>query len=285
MTTCTARKHCTMQGSGRRRAVWWWLLAATGMLLLGYALQLVLGYGMFHFGIVVIALCGAGCLASGWLLQRYGWAACRQWMQATSWRWRLCCALAALFGAWLCSVAVFFVFISRNQADSVSAVALQNHAVIAVLGSGAPHCSPSETLRARLDKGLELAQHLPQASVLVSGGKILMHPCTEGQVMGDYLHARGVAAHRIVQEQRSTSTQENMRFSLPLLQAKGFNPQTHTLLLVTSDFHALRARLIAQREGYKNIQNVNAPTPLPQRYAAWLREYFAFISGWLLREY
>ena len=30
---------------------------------------------------------------------------------------------------------------------------------------------------------------------------------------------------------------------------------------------------------------VSAPTPLLIRYNAWLREYFAFISGWLLDEY
>ena len=30
---------------------------------------------------------------------------------------------------------------------------------------------------------------------------------------------------------------------------------------------------------------ISAETPLNIRYNAWLREYFAFVSGWLLREY
>ena len=193
--------------------------------------------------------------------------------------------VAVALGAWLCSVALFFVFISRAQADASYAVAPPKHAVIVVLGSGAPSCQPSATLQARLDRALGLAQRLPHARVLATGGKIAWQPCTEGQVMGNYLRAHGLQAGRIVQEERSTSTQENLRFSLPVLQAHGFNQQAHTLLLVTSDFHALRARLIARREGYSHIQSASAPTPLPQRYAAWLREYFAFISGWLLKEY
>ena len=269
----------------RSCSAWCWLLLAAGSVLAAHALHLVLGYGTLHFGVVVLALCGAACLAAAGLLWRYGGAACRQWARAAVWRWRLCCALAVALGAWLCSVALFFVFISRAQADASYAVAPPKHAVIVVLGSGAPYCQPSATLQARLDRALELAQRLPHARVLATGGKIAWQPCTEGQVMGNYLRAHGLQAGRIVQEERSTSTQENLRFSLPVLQAHGFNQQAHTLLLVTSDFHAMRARLIARREGYSHIQSASAPTPLPQRYAAWLREYFAFISGWLLKEY
>ena len=267
----------------RSCSAWCWLLLAAGSVLAAHALHLVLGYGTLHFGVVVLALCGAACLAAAGLLWRYGGAACRQWARAAVWRWRLCCALAVALGAWLCSVALFFVFISRAQADASYAVAPPKHAVIVVLGSGAPYCQPSATLQARLDRALELAQRLPHARVLATGGKIAWQPCTEGQVMGNYLRAHGLQAGRIVQEERSTSTELNLQYSLPLLQAQGLGLDS-AVAVVTSDFHTLRAQRIARKMGYTRARAVAAPTPLYIRYNAWLREYFAMASSWLLRE-
>jgi uncharacterized SAM-binding protein YcdF (DUF218 family) len=54
--------------------------------------------------------------------------------------------------------------------------------------------------------------------------------------------------------------------------------------VVTSDFHTLRAQRIARKVGYTRTISVPAPTPLYIRYNAWLREYFATASSWLLRE-
>ncbi len=57
------------------------------------------------------------------------------------------------------------------------------------------------------------------------------------------------------------------------------------MILVTSDFHVMRAERIAGKAGFRSVSSVAAPTPRYLRYNAWLREYFAYISGWLLREY
>jgi uncharacterized SAM-binding protein YcdF (DUF218 family) len=54
--------------------------------------------------------------------------------------------------------------------------------------------------------------------------------------------------------------------------------------VVTSDFHTLRAQRIARKMGYTRAVPVAAPTPLYIRYNAWLREYFAMASSWVLRE-
>ena len=83
---------------------------------------------------------------------------------------------------------------------------------------------------------------------------------------------------------RSTSTAENLQFSRALLAARGMGTE-QPVLVVTSDFHQLRARLIARRVGFIQVSSAGAATPLYLRYNAYLREYFAFISGWLLGEY
>ena len=53
---------------------------------------------------------------------------------------------------------------------------------------------------------------------------------------------------------------------------------------MTSDFHIPRAIAIP-KTGLYQVYGVAAETPLATRYNAWLREYFAYASGWLLNEY
>jgi uncharacterized SAM-binding protein YcdF (DUF218 family) len=119
---------------------------------------------------------------------------------------------------------------------------------------------------------------------VVSGGIDFGQTRSEAEIMGDYLREAGLDPRRIVQEERSTSTDENLRFSRPLLASHGVAADA-PVRLVTSDFHTVRARWIARRAGYARVQAVGAPTPLYVRYNAWLRDYFAFVSGFLFREF
>ena len=119
---------------------------------------------------------------------------------------------------------------------------------------------------------------------MVSGGVDFGETHSEAQVMGDYLRAAGLPAGRIVQEEKSSSTEQNLLLSKPLLAQRGVSTD-QPVHLVTSDFHTLRSRWIARRAGYEQVSLVGAPTPLYVRYNAWLREYFAVLSGFVLREF
>jgi uncharacterized SAM-binding protein YcdF (DUF218 family) len=108
---------------------------------------------------------------------------------------------------------------------------------------------------------------------------------SEGEIMGDYLRAKGLPDARIAQEERSTSTEENLLFSRAILQERVLPVDRIHIEIATSDFHTLRARWIAQRGAIRTCARWGAATPLYVRYNAWLREYFAVISGFLLVEY
>ncbi|MEN2432673.1 YdcF family protein [Comamonas sp. F1-6] len=56
------------------------------------------------------------------------------------------------------------------------------------------------------------------------------------------------------------------------------------MAMVSSDFHLMRAMDIAKRQDLPEVYPVAAPTPLATRFNAWLREYFAMASSWLLGE-
>ncbi|WP_374569584.1 YdcF family protein [Ideonella sp.] len=259
----------------RRANNWRWIGGALGALLVADAL-LLMADGLFSLGVTLPLMFGVVLVALAWRWPRVQPWLSRQPGRRRAWRWGW-----AVIGAWAASVAVFWVVLARSATDVVTADA---PAAIVVLGAGAPNGRPSPTLLARLDVALAQAARFPEAPVVVSGGLDFSGRISEAKVMGDYLRAKGLAPDRIVQEERSTSTEENLRFTQPLLAARGIDADA-PVRLVTSDFHTIRARWIARRAGYARVQAVGAPTPLYVRYNAWLREYFAFVSGFVLREF
>jgi uncharacterized SAM-binding protein YcdF (DUF218 family) len=223
-------------------------------------------------------------IACALLLLAWRWNGIHRWIGATPLRrraWRL--AWGASW-AWVATVAAFWAGLA-HVADASARAGKSSPAAIVVLGSGTPGGKVSPVLAARLDRAYELAQASPDALVVVSGGIDFGELRSEGAIMGDYLRAQGLPASRIVQEERSTSTEQNLLFSRSLLRRSGVAVELASIEIVTSDFHTLRARWIARRAGYADARAVGAPTPLYVRYNAWLREYFAVISGFVLREY
>ena len=256
-------------------AVWRWAGGLCGALLVVDALGLM-SEGLFNLGATLPLMMGVALVVLSWR-----WPSVRGWFAVSQRRrlaWRLGWTALAL---WALSVAVFWVVLARAAKDVVTPEA---PAAIVVLGAGVPDGQPTPTLVARLDLALVQAARFPMVPVVVSGGFDFRKRFSEAQVMGDYLRAKGLAPERIMQEERSTSTEENLRFSRPLLASRGVAADA-PVRLVTSDFHTVRARWIARRAGYTRVQAVGAPTPLYVRYNAWLREYFAFLSGFVLREF
>lgn len=187
-----------------------------------------------------------------------------------------------LFALWSISLVVFFSYISSHTKTSPQAVAPQ---AIIVLGSGVIQGKASPTLALRLDRAAEVAKQYPNAFIIVSGGQDFGEKDTEAQIMSHYLQQNfHISQNRIKQENQSTSTELNLQNSQPILFQYHLNLDS-PIAIVTSDFHTLRAKAIAKKQGYRNITLWGSSTPLMTRYNAWLREYFAYILGWILNEY
>lgn len=230
----------------------------------------LLFYGQFNLGIVIPAIVGAWLLAS-----QLAW-----WQQAL-WRrnvWRL--AWIA-FGLWLLSLLLFCAVLIQQAQRQIPAQA----SAIVVLGAGLRGDRPSLLLQQRLDVAQLLAQRYPNIPLLVTGGQGLGEATTEAAAMAKYLQQQGIAPARLLLEDRSTSTDENLANSRPLLSAKGINPARDNILLVTSDFHLWRSEKTANKQGYAAPFMVAAPTPWSIRANAWLREHLAVMGAWVLGEY
>jgi uncharacterized SAM-binding protein YcdF (DUF218 family) len=223
-----------------------------------------------NFGTVLPAIIGAVLLI--WAFNRSAWATWvnQSLVRSVEWRW-----LVIGFMAWALSVLAFFAWLAVHTPTAP----VTAPSVIVSLGGGLLNNKPQPSVVARLDATLAMAQRYPAALVITSGGMGNGQTVSEARAMGDYLLANGLAPQRLVIEERSTSTHENFAFVKPLLAPNA------PILIVSSDFHLPRAKKIAER-AQLNVAGVwPAPTPLNVRYNAWLREYFAFISGWLLNEY
>lgn len=113
----------------------------------------------------------------------------------------------------------------------------------------------------RMTATTELALHYPEATVLLSGGSGLLvgeGEVTEAAVARDFLLARAIPASRLLQEDQSRNTVENVRYSLALAQ-----PQSEeTWLLVTSAYHIPRSIGIFRRYGWQVV-----PYPVDYRTA------------------
>lgn len=150
--------------------------------------------------------------------------------------------------------------------------------VLIILGAGLNGDQLSWTLWERVNKGVEILEENPQMKVVVSGGQGPGEWVPEAEAMAQYLMGQGIAPERILKETRSTSTMENFRFSRFVLdQVEGFDP-AEPVLVITSDFHMFRSKILAGRNGLNPV-GVPCSTPWYIRPNAYLREYFAVVKS------
>lgn len=142
---------------------------------------------------------------------------------------------------------------------------------IIVLGCGVNGTVPSLSLRERINAAYDyLSTHLDTICV-VSGGQGRGEDITEAACMFRELTNMGIAPERIWLEDRSTSTVENLRFSMAVIQEKTGTIPTEAGI-VSSEYHLYRAELMANDLGLSVIGIPATTTWLTLRVNYFLRE-------------
>jgi uncharacterized SAM-binding protein YcdF (DUF218 family) len=151
-------------------------------------------------------------------------------------------------------------------------------AAIVVFGcTVTPGGAPSPALERRLRHALGLWRARPDATLVVSGGRLYGRPAEAG-VMQAWLLAEGVPAARIILEAESLYTLDNAERVAPLLAALNVEAVT----LVTEAYHMPRSerllRAALTRHGVRaRLETAPAPDDLTpwRRGAKWVREALA----------
>ena len=123
---------------------------------------------------------------------------------------------------------------------------------IVVLGAKVNGTAPSVSLRDRLDAAYDYLTEHPQAIAVLSGGQGEDENISEAKCMFQQLTARGIDPQQLWLEEQATSTWENLKFSLNLIEEKaGTRPQKIGLL--SSEYHLFRAGLFARDCGVEAL--------------------------------
>ena len=129
-----------------------------------------------------------------------------------------------------------------------------------VLGAKVNSNGPSLALKNRIDAAYDYLTAHPGCTAILSGGQGSDEPITEAQCMFDELVARGIDPGRLWLEDQSTSTWENLKFTLTVVEEKtGVRPTK--IALLSSEFHLYRAELFAKEFGLETV-GVPAKTTL-----------------------
>lgn len=150
---------------------------------------------------------------------------------------------------------------------------------VIILGAGVRGYNLTPGLKLRLDKSLEYIKKNPDAVVVAAGGKCAQEEITEASAMKKYLVENGVPEERILTEERSTSTRENMRFSKEILDSCFDRP--YTVAFVTNEYHIYRSTQYAKLEGLGKANHLKTSTKWYSIIPSYIRESLAILKLWV----
>lgn len=221
------------------RKVLSYVYGLTGLACLGY--WLLIGVtARFGLDMHWIWLAVGGALTVAGLVCR--WDGLPGWVRV-GWRALVCAGLALVIAVECCVI------------SGMSAVPPAGLDYLMILGARVEaDGSPSKALKRRIDAAAEYLLKNPETVAVATGGMGTDEVMPEAECIKSELIKLGVDESRILVEDKSTTTAENMEFSMNLME---YGPET-TVGVVSNNYHIFRALKLAQRAGFKNVYGLAA---------------------------
>lgn len=124
---------------------------------------------------------------------------------------------------------------------------------IIVLGAQMKLHGPSKILKRRLEIACEYLMDNIKTVVIVSGGQGSNEPMSEAEGMERYLIEKGIEPDRILKEELSVNTHQNLVFSKNL-----YLRAVSEIGIVSSNFHIFRAKKLALKAGFQKVYGLPA---------------------------
>lgn len=150
---------------------------------------------------------------------------------------------------------------------------------VIVLGARLYGDIPSPALHERLKVAKEYLLDNENINVIVSGGQGSNELISEASAMENYLVENGIDSDKIIVEDNSTSTFENLKYSLDKIREVD-DKENLKVLIATNKYHLFRAKFLAKRLGMipYGLPAEIPPSIIVQQY---IREYFAVIKSFV----
>ena len=137
-------------------------------------------------------------------------------------------------------------------------------------------------LKARADAALNFEKKQydstgKHAVFVPSGGQGSDEVISEGEAMERYLLSEGVPPERILREDKSVNTMENMRFSRDkITEVEGDSFEYRKISFATTNYHVFRGYILALKNGFK-AEGISAKTKAYFYPNAFLREFVGLL--------
>lgn len=128
-----------------------------------------------------------------------------------------------------------------------------------VLGAQVKGDVPSLSLKYRIDAAGDYLRENKETKAVLSGGKGPGENISEAECMYRELLLRGIEKERLIKEDKSVNTSENIEFSYRILQDRHKNGTEKLKTgIVTNGFHVFRGTAIARKKMNGKIQGIPA---------------------------
>lgn len=148
-----------------------------------------------------------------------------------------------------------------------------------VLGARLYGNTPSPLLRYRLDAAFEYHQKHPDTTIIVSGGRGNGENISEAKAMKNYLVNKGVDSNIIIEEDKSTNTNENIIYSKNIIDS--LTKKDYDTVIISNNFHCYRSKLLAKKHGL-NAHTYGAKENLDTAPHYYIREFFGCLKDMIL---
>lgn len=122
---------------------------------------------------------------------------------------------------------------------------------VIVLGAQVRGTRITKMLARRIDAAEEYLNEYPDCKVICTGGQGIGEDISEAEAIKGKLIENGIDEDRILIEDESASTNENLKFSLELI-----NDKDAKIAVVTNNYHVYRGKLLAKHVGFTNVQGI-----------------------------
>lgn len=145
---------------------------------------------------------------------------------------------------------------------------------IIVLGCSVYGTEPSPFLKGRLQRAQKLYMEGYASYIIVSGGQGRGEHISEAEAMKNFLVERGIDGDKIIMEDSSTSTYENLEYSKYVMDEMNFK----NAIIVSNEFHLKRSSYIAKKVGIDaSFSGVYMKAHINSERRSFIREIPAFI--------
>lgn len=177
---------------------------------------------------------------------------------------------------WIVGLA-FFIMIESQVILSMNTEPKDHLSYVIVLGAGVDGTIPTRPLLLRIQTAYEYMIQNPDTILIASGGQGRDEEISEAECIRNTLMEMGLDESRILIEDQSRDTIENIRNSYELIP-----DQEREVGIITNGFHIWRSVLIAKSQGHVNVSGVPAKTLMPVGIHYIVREFFGYLKWKLL---